>query len=111
MLIFLLLQYWDIDNPLAGCLKIILCHCFFDRNIFFIDVPPMSCYNNAIFYRTIETIHRWIVRTDTLNLGYNFVNEEIGNIHVQPSLGLKASGFPYKPKFFPKNETSLKKTN
>jgi len=25
----------------------------------------MNCYNNAIFYRTIETIHRWIGRTDT----------------------------------------------
>ena len=26
----------------------------------------MNCYNNAIFYRTIETIHRWIGRTVTL---------------------------------------------
>src|SRR5271165_3878341 len=65
MLIFLFLQYWDIDKPLVGWAKTIFCHCFFDRKIFFIDVPPMNCYNNAIFYRTIETIHRWIGRTDT----------------------------------------------
>ena len=66
MLIFLFLQYWDIDKPLVGWAKSIFCHCFFDRKVFFIDVPPMNCYNNAVFYRIIETIHRWIGRTDTI---------------------------------------------
>ena len=78
MLIFLFLQYWDIDKPLIGWAKSIFCHCFFDRKIFVIDVPPINCYNNAIFYRTIETIHRWICRTVTLFWGQVFeVNEKV----------------------------------
>src|SRR5208283_3016543 len=75
MLIFLFLQYWDIDKPLVGWAKSIFCHCFFDRKIFFIDVPPMSCYNNAIFYRTIETIHRWIGSSKPAELPLKLLTE------------------------------------
>jgi len=36
----------------------------------------MNCYNNAIFYRIIETIHRWIGRTVTDN-GPEFIARRV----------------------------------
>jgi len=43
----------------------------------------MSCYNNAIFYRTIETIHRWIGRTDTIEMLHSTMGgSDMGNLKI-----------------------------
>jgi len=45
----------------------------------------MNCYNNAIFYRTIETIHRWIGRTDTnilINIDSKQIKQALLNIFL-----------------------------